>query len=466
MADIPAKRPFLSRSLMLRIAWILLVASLIIPASSVAPVAFSFNLSAMYVYGLALGWSTSAPGGPGSLGFVQAVVVSLALFSCIGFLYSIYLGGIGRLNTQWKGLAIAFLIADASVALLVPELARLPAYWVWLASMISLSLAYLAFGDNGVPAAEQARLSAVIDRGEVPAFVWCVLGFTLLWIVVSAITHANAPKGDASGRPIITYLTDTAKVLTADEAAKLTAMLQKFEGTTPAQVAVAIYPSVPPGKSLEQFTIETAERTPLGFKGYDTGAFLFVFMAEHTARLEVGYGLEGTLTDVDSRRILESQLAPAFARGEMYPGLDASLKAVFAKIDEAITRDGAPSLTDVWRRKLRGKQSTTFGSVLKGLGVAPILPRIGGTLVGAFFAAMLWSKLALWVQLARDRKRSVNTNRTRKKFVESLDFLNPEVLGNSVQFFAWGIGALIPAVGIVIIAGGGTFGGAGAMMHW
>ncbi len=466
MADSPSKNAFVTRRKMLGIAWLLLITSLLIPVSSSPPVAFPFNLSAVHVYGLAIGWSTSMPGWQGGLSFVQAAVLALALFSLIGFLYSIYLGSIGRLNTQWKGLAIAFLVLDASVALLVPELAHLPAYWVWLTSMISLSIAYLAFGDNGVPADEQARLPAAIDRGEVPPFVWCVLGFTLLWVVISAITHANAPKGDANGRPILTYLTDTSKVLQPDEAAKLTAALQKFEGTTPAQVAVAIYPGVPAGKTLEGFSIETAERTPLGFKGFDTGAFLFVFMAEHTARLEVGYGLEGTLTDADSHRILETQLAPAFVRGELYAGLDASLKAVFAKVEEGIARDGTPNLTDVWRRKLQGKQSTTFKSVLKGLSVAPIPARIAVTLVGAFFAAMLWSGLAQWIKLARDRKRGVNPKRTGKKVAASLEFLNPEFLSDSFQFFAWGFGALIPAVGIIIIAGGGTFGGAGAMIHW
>ncbi len=66
-------------------------------------------------------------------------------------------------------------------------------------------------------------------------------------------------------------------------------MLSGFEKETSNQIAVVIYPRVP-SAVIDEFTIRTAELSRLGRKGLDNGAMLFVFMAERTARLEVGYG--------------------------------------------------------------------------------------------------------------------------------------------------------------------------------
>ena len=56
---------------------------------------------------------------------------------------------------------------------------------------------------------------------------------------------------------------------------------------------------------LETYTAQSAHEWKIGRKGHDDGAVLFLFMRDHKVRIEVGYGLEGSLTDADSKRIID-----------------------------------------------------------------------------------------------------------------------------------------------------------------
>lgn len=98
------------------------------------------------------------------------------------------------------------------------------------------------------------------------------------------------------------------------------------------QVVAAFFPSLA-GEALEDFTVRCAEAWRVGRRGLDDGVILFAFLAERRMRLEVGYGLEGTIPDAVARRILDHTVRPAFARGD-YPGgvvaLAGALDALFA----------------------------------------------------------------------------------------------------------------------------------------
>ena len=187
-----------------------------------------------------------------------------------------------------------------------------------------------------------------------PQLVWVWLCFAVFWLVVTAVDRA--PAGTAAARADVpaatalpSYFNDNADVVPADMAAQLNSALANFEKETSNQIAVAIYPRAPAG-AIETFTIDTADRSRLGRKGLDNGAILFVFMAERAARLEVGYGLEGVLTDVDAHRILSTHLVPAFATGDYAEGLDTALGAIFVIVQDAYKRDRMPGKAAVfWR---------------------------------------------------------------------------------------------------------------------
>lgn len=127
------------------------------------------------------------------------------------------------------------------------------------------------------------------------------------------------------------HVVDTANVLSSDMRASVEDELQAYEKATGHQIVVWIGQTtgdVP----LETFTTETAHEWRIGRRGHDDGAILFVFMKDHKLRIEVGYGLEGSLTDADSSRIINDVIRPRMRSndvdGAVSGGVAAMLKTI------------------------------------------------------------------------------------------------------------------------------------------
>ncbi len=86
------------------------------------------------------------------------------------------------------------------------------------------------------------------------------------------------------------------------------------------------------GEAVEDFTVRCATQWKVGQKKYDNGLILFVFARERKVRIEVGYGLEGTITDAFSSRVTRDYIAPYFQRNDYAGGLNAASDALMAKI--------------------------------------------------------------------------------------------------------------------------------------
>jgi uncharacterized protein len=127
------------------------------------------------------------------------------------------------------------------------------------------------------------------------------------------------------------WVTDKAGILSASQVDTLNRKLQDFEQSSGAQFIIYIFPSLG-SEALEDFTIRSATKWKVGQKKYDNGLILFVFVQEKKLRIEVGYGLEGTITDAFSSRVIRDYIAPHFQKGDWYGGLDAAADAVIAKI--------------------------------------------------------------------------------------------------------------------------------------
>ena len=127
------------------------------------------------------------------------------------------------------------------------------------------------------------------------------------------------------------WFTDKAGVVPPTEGDLLNAKLRQFEQDSGAQFIIYIFPSLE-GEAMEDFTIRAVERWKVGQKKYDNGLVLFVFVAEKKIRVEVGYGLEGTISDAFSSRVIREQLAPAFSQGDYGRGLNAAADAIITKI--------------------------------------------------------------------------------------------------------------------------------------
>lgn len=93
------------------------------------------------------------------------------------------------------------------------------------------------------------------------------------------------------------------------------------------QVIAVFFPSLE-GETLEDFTVRCAEAWRVGRRGLDDGVIFFAFLADRRMRLEVGYGLEASLTDAVARRLLDSAVRPHFAVGDYDGGVVALARAL------------------------------------------------------------------------------------------------------------------------------------------
>lgn len=114
---------------------------------------------------------------------------------------------------------------------------------------------------------------------------------------------------------------DHAKLLTAEQAARLEQKLAHHEQATGQQFALLTIPSLE-GDPLEDFSIRVVESWKLGKKGKDDGLLLLVAAKDRKARIETGYGLEGSIPDVFAARVIRNTLAPAFRANQYGAGIE------------------------------------------------------------------------------------------------------------------------------------------------
>ena len=136
--------------------------------------------------------------------------------------------------------------------------------------------------------------------------------------------------------PLTGRVVDLAHVLPPDVATSLTHDLEAHETKTSNQVAILILPSLE-GESLESFSHRVSTTWKLGQKGTDNGVLLLIALRERKVRIEVGYGLEGTLTDLRSAHIIRQEIVPRFRSGDLPGGIASGVKAILGTIEGAYT---------------------------------------------------------------------------------------------------------------------------------
>lgn len=120
---------------------------------------------------------------------------------------------------------------------------------------------------------------------------------------------------------------DLADVLSASEKTELSNYLNSVNSQTGVQVAVLTVPSLE-GDSIETFSMSVAEKWKLGDSEKDNGALLVVSIEEKALRIEVGYGLEGSLTDIKSGLIIRNVIVPYFKAGQYGKGIMAGAQNI------------------------------------------------------------------------------------------------------------------------------------------
>ncbi len=199
---------------------------------------------------------------------------------------------------------------------------------------------------------------------------------TLAALWSSALLAAEVPVPELRAR-----VTDRTATLDQASTAVLEERLKAFEDRTGSQIAVLVISTTAP-EEIEQYALRVVEASQLGREGIDDGALLLVALEDRNVRIEVGYGLEGALTDLVSRRIISESILPSFRSGDIPGGIELG-------VDRMIAVAEGEDLPD--------PQSDWDPGPLAGLrGLLPfllILAFIGGTVLRAVLGRF-WGSLA------------------------------------------------------------------------
>lgn len=144
----------------------------------------------------------------------------------------------------------------------------------------------------------------------------------LLGLLLSFSLLAEPSFPALSGRVV-----DRANLLGGQAEQRINTQLEAHENATGNQVVVVTLPDLQ-GYDIESFGYQLGRHWQIGQKGKDNGVLLIVAKAERKMRIEVGYGLEGTLTDAISANIIQTILRPAFKRGQFEQGIEAGTTAI------------------------------------------------------------------------------------------------------------------------------------------
>jgi uncharacterized protein len=142
-----------------------------------------------------------------------------------------------------------------------------------------------------------------------------VLGVLLCTALLLPCTAAALEVPALKGR-----VNDYGGMLSPETERRIETLLQELEEKDSTQVVVLTVPSLG-GDGLEDFSMRVAERWRIGRKGLDNGAILVIARDDRKVRIEVGYGLEGRLTDLTAGRIIRDRIVPEFRAGRFDQGV-------------------------------------------------------------------------------------------------------------------------------------------------
>jgi uncharacterized protein len=201
-----------------------------------------------------------------------------------------------------------------------------------------------------------------------------------LWVMIQAAIALEVP-------PLRARVNDYAGMLSQGTVRQLDLLLEDFEQRESTQIVVLTVPSLQ-GDGLEDFSMRVAEQWKVGHKGLDNGAILLVSRADRKVRIEVGYGLEGRLTDLKAGRIIRGIIVPEFKAGRFDQGVVNGVQAMMDVVRGEFKAED--------KKDSRGLGSRDFSNLIPFLLLFVFLvfslgrvSRPLGTVAGGFFMPFL-----------------------------------------------------------------------------
>jgi uncharacterized protein len=288
------------------------------------------------------------------------------------------------------------------------------------------------------------------------------------------VCWAGVAFADVAVPPLTGRVVDLTGTLSSDQIAAQTQRLKDLEKRKGSQVAVLIVPTTQP-ETIEQYSIRVAESWKIGRRKIDDGALLVVAKDDHKLRIEVGYGLEGALTDVTARRIIDEVIVPQFRRGDFDGGITAGISRIIGVIDGEPLPAPKPEvshgpdidwvgLSSFWPFILVGAliignaMRALFGRLLGASLAGGILGAIVWFLVGSLIAGIAMGGLSFLFVLFAGSFATVAPGRGRYGGTSSG--------GWSGGGGGWSSGSSSGSSDSGFSGGGGSFGGGGASGSW
>jgi len=201
----------------------------------------------------------------------------------------------------------------------------------------------------------------LMNKYSVPLLLLAVLLFG-----GSAFSQAEIPARPSN------YVTDLAGIVNPEAESALNGYLKNFEQQTTVQIFILTVQSLD-GEPIEDLSVHVAhDMWKIGQAGKDNGVLLLVSLKDREMRLEIGYGLEGVVTDALSRRIIEQNMVPYFRQGDYSSGIISAIDTLSRTIaaDAGIELDAVaapPVPRETQRRERRGEESTTLQKIFSVL---------------------------------------------------------------------------------------------------
>ena len=231
---------------------------------------------------------------------------------------------------------------------------------------------------------------------------------------------------------------DDANLLTYPEEVAITADLKALEDKSSDQVVVVTVPSLQ-GYTIEDFGYQLGRHWGIGTDRFDNGVILLVAPTERKVRIEVGRGLEGTLTDALSKLVIENAITPRFREGDFAGGIRDGVRDIIL----VLTGDAAEV-------EQRGKARQDADNAT-----------LDWIIVIIFLVIWLWIAYSIW-RSARQAARAGQSGTTGPILVPGPTWDGGGSGSSSGGSWSGGGGSS----GGGFSGGGGSFGGGGASGGW
>lgn len=214
-------------------------------------------------------------------------------------------------------------------------------------------------------------------------------GCTVLWLTLATAFVASA---QIAVPQLLGHVTDQTGTLSKEQQSSLEQTLASFEARKGSQLAVLIVPTTVP-EEIEQYSLRVAEQWKLGRQKVDDGAILVVAKNDRAVRIEVGYGLEGALSDIVSKRIISETIVPRFQQGDYAGGVMAGIDQVIRVVDG----EPLPGANRTTVEKFQNIREFAPFLFIVALGLGSVLRGVFGKIPGALITGLVVTALAWFV---------------------------------------------------------------------